>query len=335
MPEKLVLSWSGGKDSAMALEALLGDERYEVVGLLTSVAEEYKRISHHGVREELLDAQAESVGLPLDKLYLPSDGGVPCTNEHYEKLMREALQPYCDAGVMRVAHGDLFLEDLRAYREKNLARMGMRGVFPLWKRDTAQLIQTFIRSGYKAYLSCVEGVLGRFVREIEWVFLELRKHVSQQDYERMVVDSASAIMRETVGGVLKFANTALNPREQARYGGKSSADAANRGGRARLGNALVRFMDPSRFAHFLTGDSDVSNVDIAQGQIDIDIPDCAWHRVVESDSLPVLGQLPEQGCLVMCKATCERVFDGRDGLRIEFEPRLPETGCAMRVRWSS
>ena len=100
MPEKVVFSWSGGKDSAMALQALLGDNRYEVVGLLTSVAEEYKRISHHGVREELLDAQAESIGLPLDKLYLPSDGGVPCTNEYYEKLMREALQPYCDAGVM-------------------------------------------------------------------------------------------------------------------------------------------------------------------------------------------------------------------------------------------
>jgi uncharacterized protein (TIGR00290 family) len=104
--------------------------------------------------------QAESIGLPLDKLYLPSDGGVPCTNEHYEKLMREALQAYCDAGVMLVAHGDIFLEDLRAYREKNLARLGMRGVFPLWKRDTAQLIQTFLRSGFKAYLSCVEGKLG-------------------------------------------------------------------------------------------------------------------------------------------------------------------------------
>jgi uncharacterized protein (TIGR00290 family) len=160
MPEKVVLSWSGGKDSAMALHALLRDDRYEVIGLLTSVAEEYKRISHHGVREELLDMQAESIGLPLDKLYLPSDGGVPCTNEHYEKLMREVLQPYCDSGVMLVAHGDIFLEDLRAYREKNLARLGMRGVFPLWKRDTAQLIQTFIRSGFKAYLSCVEGKLG-------------------------------------------------------------------------------------------------------------------------------------------------------------------------------
>ena len=160
MREKVVLSWSGGKDSAMALHALLRDDRYEVVGLLTSVAAEYKRISHHGVREELLEMQAESIGLPLDRLYLPSDSGLPCTNERFEELLRDTLQRYCDKGVMLVAHGDLFLEDLRAYREKNLARLGMRGVFPLWKRDTAQLIQTFIRSGFKAYLCCVEGKLG-------------------------------------------------------------------------------------------------------------------------------------------------------------------------------
>jgi uncharacterized protein (TIGR00290 family) len=144
----------------MALHALLGDDRYEVVGLLTSVAAEYKRISHHGVREELLELQAESIGLPLDRLYLPSDSGGSCTNERYEELMRDTLQRYCDAGVMLVAHGDIFLEDLRAYREKNLAKLGMRGVFPLWKRDTSELIETFIGSGFKAYLSCVEGKLG-------------------------------------------------------------------------------------------------------------------------------------------------------------------------------
>jgi uncharacterized protein (TIGR00290 family) len=158
--EKLVLSWSGGKDSAMALHALLADDRYEVVGLLTSVAEEYKRISHHGVREELLELQAESMGLPLDRIYLPSDSDVACSNERYEALMRDTLQRYCDAGVMLVAHGDIFLEDLRAYREKNLARLGMRGVFPLWKRDTSELIEAFIGSGFKAYLSCVEAKLG-------------------------------------------------------------------------------------------------------------------------------------------------------------------------------
>jgi hypothetical protein len=174
---------------------------------------------------------------------------------------------------------------------------------------------------------------GRFVREIEWAFLELRRHFSQSEYERIVVESATAIMYERIGGVLKFANTALNPGEQARYGAKSSASVVNRGFRARMNNALVRLIDPSRFAHFLTGDGTVTNVDIAKGQLDVDIPDCAWHRVAPSSSLPVLGQLPEQGCLVMCKATCENVFDGRDGLRIEFEPHLPETSCTMRIRW--
>jgi hypothetical protein len=174
---------------------------------------------------------------------------------------------------------------------------------------------------------------GRFVREIEWTFLELRKHFPQDEYERIVVESSTAIMRVTIGGVLKFANTALNPGQQARYGKKPSARAGHRGNTTRMSSALVRLIDPSRFAHFLTGDAEVTNVDIAHGQLDADIPDCAWHRVARSDSLPVPGQLPEQGCLIMCKATCENVFDGSDGLRIEFEPRLPETGCTMRIRW--
>ena len=158
--KKVVLSWSGGKDSAMALHELRQDHRYEVVGLLTSVATEYRRISHHGVREELLEMQADAIGLPLDRLYLPSDSGLPCTNDRFEELMGRTLQRYCDAGVFRVAHGDLFLEDLRAYREKNLARLGMQGIFPLWQRNTTRLIHTFIRLGFKAYLCCVEGKLG-------------------------------------------------------------------------------------------------------------------------------------------------------------------------------
>lgn len=174
---------------------------------------------------------------------------------------------------------------------------------------------------------------GRFVRVIEWAFLEMRKHFSQSEYERIVVDSASAIMYETIGGVLKFANTALNPGEQDRYAEKSPTSVVDRGLRARMSTALVHLIDPSRFAHFLTGDGTVTDVDLAKRQIEVEIPDCAWHGVAPSESLPVVGQLPEQGCLVMCKATCERVFDGRDGLQIEFEPHLPETSCTMRVRW--
>src|SRR5205085_2422513 len=155
--EKVVFSWSGGKDSALALDVIRRSGRYEVVALMTTVAEQYKRISHHGVREELLELQAAAVGLPLDKLYLPANSGVPCTNAQFEELMGRTLAKYHAAGVLLVGHGDIFLQDLRDYRERNLAKLGMRGLFPIWKRDTTELMRTFIQSGYKAYLSCVDG----------------------------------------------------------------------------------------------------------------------------------------------------------------------------------
>jgi uncharacterized protein (TIGR00290 family) len=150
------MSWSGGKDSALALYELLRSPDWEVVGLLTSVADEFRRVSHHGVREELLVAQAEAIGLPLDKLRLPFGGG-PCTNEAYEKLVGEKLAGYVSRGVMHVAHGDLFLADLRAYRERNLAKLGMSGVFPVWGRDTRRLVGEFEDLGFRAVLCCVEG----------------------------------------------------------------------------------------------------------------------------------------------------------------------------------
>ena len=168
----------------------------------------------------------------------------------------------------------------------------------------------------------------RFVREIEWAFLELRTHVSEQDYERMVVQSATAIMRQTVSGALAFAN-GLTKQKRRSSGTKASSNRLAQ----RAGALAARLVDPSRFAHFLTYDGNVSKFDPVHGRVEVDVPDCAWHRVAPPTSLPVVGQLPEQGCLVMCKATCESVFDGRDGLRIEFEPRLPETGCTMRMSW--
>src|SRR5438034_1351143 len=116
MKKKVLMSWSGGKDSAFALDELLRDGRYDVVGLLTSVSEEYRRISHHGVREELLEKQAESIGIPLDKVYLPSEGGKACSNDVYEAIMSAVTAKHKAAGVELVAFGDLFLEDLRAYR---------------------------------------------------------------------------------------------------------------------------------------------------------------------------------------------------------------------------
>ena len=156
----VVMSWSGGKDSAVALRELFNANEYEVVALLTSVSEEYRRISHHGVREVLLEQQAEAIGVPLDRVYLPSGSNHPCTNDVYEQIMGDVMAKYKARGVETVAFGDLFLEDLRAYRERNLAKANMRGMFPLWKRDTTELAREVIASGFKSYLSCVEGKVG-------------------------------------------------------------------------------------------------------------------------------------------------------------------------------
>jgi uncharacterized protein (TIGR00290 family) len=158
--QKVVMSWSGGKDSALALHELRADPRYEVVALMTSVSEEFRRVSHHGVREELLEAQAEAIGLPLTKIYLPSGKNAPCTNEVYEEIMGRVMDDFRSRGVYVVGFGDLFLEDLRAWRENNLAKAEMTGVFPIWKRDTHQLARQIIAMGFKAILSCVEGKVG-------------------------------------------------------------------------------------------------------------------------------------------------------------------------------
>jgi len=160
MKKPIVMSWSGGKDSAIALQGLLYAGEYEVVSLMTSVSEEYRRISHHGVRETLLEEQARAIGIPLDKVYLPSGESSGCTNDVYEEIMRWVMAGYKARGIETVGFGDLFLEDLRAWREANLARAGMRGVFPIWKRDTTQVAHEMIQLGYKAYVSCVEGRVG-------------------------------------------------------------------------------------------------------------------------------------------------------------------------------
>lgn len=154
--EKIVLSWSGGKDSALALHALRQEGRYEVVALLSTVSQEFDRISHHGVRGELLARQAEAVGLPLHRVDLPTGHAGPCTNSQYDEVMREAMSSYPAAGVRRVAFGDLFLEDIRQYRESRLAELDMQGVFPLWGTPTDELARRFVALGFKAYLSCVE-----------------------------------------------------------------------------------------------------------------------------------------------------------------------------------
>jgi uncharacterized protein (TIGR00290 family) len=159
MKERVVMSWSGGKDSAMALLELLRHGEHEVVALLTSVSEEFRRISHHGVRESLLDEQAKAIGLPLRKVYLPS-GENGCTNDVYEAIMAKEMAACRDEEIFTIGFGDLFLQDLRAWREANLARSGMRGIFPIWKRETAKLARDVIALGFEAYLSSVEERVG-------------------------------------------------------------------------------------------------------------------------------------------------------------------------------
>jgi len=153
MKEKVILSWSGGKDSALALYELEKTESYEIAALLTTVTQEYDRISMHGVQRILLERQAESLGFPLEKVFISKDS----SNEDYESKMREVLAKYLTAGVCSAVFGDIFLEDLRRHREDNLSKMGMKGIFPIWKRDTRELAHTFIDLGFSAVITCVDS----------------------------------------------------------------------------------------------------------------------------------------------------------------------------------
>jgi uncharacterized protein (TIGR00290 family) len=168
--EKVLFSWSSGKDSALALYELQKSRTYEVVALLTTITESYDRISMHGVRQSLLRQQSDAIGLPLEEVRIPQKA----SNETYEDRMYRTLAAYHAQGVNRVAFGDIFLEDLRAYREKNLAMIGMNGVFPLWKKDTRELVLELGRSGFKAIITCVDTqALGKEYagREIDEQFL--------------------------------------------------------------------------------------------------------------------------------------------------------------------
>ncbi|MCL5317947.1 MAG: diphthine--ammonia ligase [Thaumarchaeota archaeon] len=151
--EKVLLCWSGGKDSALALYEIQRAGGYEVVALLTTVTEDYDRISMHGVRRCLLEQQAASLGLPLEIVFIPKD----CSNEVYELRMRDALHKMKSRGVSTIVFGDIFLEDLWKYRKANLERIGLKAVFPLWKQNTVDLAHRFINLGFKAVLACVDN----------------------------------------------------------------------------------------------------------------------------------------------------------------------------------
>jgi uncharacterized protein (TIGR00290 family) len=151
--EPILFCWSGGKDSAMALHTLVQQKQFSVVALLTTVTEGYNRIAMHGVRRELLRRQAESLRLPLHEVCIPPQ----CVNPVYEARMEEALRLFYNQGVRKVAFGDIFLEDLRAYREKNLSRIGMTALFPIWKRDTRELIRHFHEHRFRAIAACIDS----------------------------------------------------------------------------------------------------------------------------------------------------------------------------------
>jgi uncharacterized protein (TIGR00290 family) len=151
--QPVLVSWSGGKDSLLALAELLRSERFEIVALLTTVASGYDRISHHGVRRELLRQQTAALGLPLEEIVVSP----VCTNAEYESKLAAALQPHRERGITTVVFGDIFLEDLREYRDRHLAGCGLQGLYPLWKRDTSQLVREFLAPGFRTVTVCVDG----------------------------------------------------------------------------------------------------------------------------------------------------------------------------------
>lgn len=166
-----MVSWSGGKDSALALQKVIKTGGYEVRALLTTVTADFDRISMHGVRRSLLHAQASSLGLPLEEVWIPKGA----SNETYEAQMRAALSKHRDEGVEEVAFGDLFLRDVRDYREERLGQVAMRGLFPLWGLDTGRLSREFIELGFRAVVCCVDPKqLGKEFcgREFDRPFLE-------------------------------------------------------------------------------------------------------------------------------------------------------------------
>lgn len=152
MLQKVLFAWSGGKDSAMALYELRKTRNCTISALLATVTEDFDRISMHGTRRILLEQQAQSLGLPLEKVYISKIS----SNEEYETKMKDRLNFYKRLGVSAVVFGDIFLEDLKRYRQVKLLEIGMNGLFPIWKRNTSELAHTFIDLGFKAITTCVD-----------------------------------------------------------------------------------------------------------------------------------------------------------------------------------
>jgi uncharacterized protein (TIGR00290 family) len=150
--EKVVLSWSGGKDSTFALYKLLKNTDYEVVSLLTTITREYDRVSMHGVRRSLIEQQASATNLPLIKVFIPAN----CSDAIYASIMEDEMERLKLSSITLVAFGDIYLQDVRNYRENNLAKVGMKCLFPLWGIDSSSLVCSFIDAGFKSITTCID-----------------------------------------------------------------------------------------------------------------------------------------------------------------------------------
>ena len=151
--EKVLFAWSGGKDSAISLYEIQKNQKYEIVSLLTTITEDYDRVSLHGVPRTLVEQQAYSLGLPIEEVFISKAS----SNEEYESKMRVTLTRFKQDGVSLVVFGDIFLEEIRKYREGNLSRLGMKGIFPIWGRDTAEVTRSFIALGFQAIITCIDS----------------------------------------------------------------------------------------------------------------------------------------------------------------------------------
>lgn len=166
MKKSAIFAWSGGKDSSLALHRILDEDNFDVKYLLTTLNAEHKRISMHGVREELLEAQSKAIGIPLLKVWIHE-----ASYEEYERQMEEVLLKAKEEGIETVIFGDIFLEDLRKYREDNMAKIGMKAEFPLWKESTPTLMNEFLDQGFKTITCCTndaylgEDWVGRIINQ--------------------------------------------------------------------------------------------------------------------------------------------------------------------------
>ncbi|HWD88161.1 MAG TPA: diphthine--ammonia ligase [Mucilaginibacter sp.] len=154
-----IFNWSGGKDSALALYHCLKDPDLDIKYLVTTINNAADRISMHGVRVELLERQAESIGIPLYQVRLPEMPGMT----EYDAMMRKTLEHFREEGITHAIFGDIFLEDLKHYRDARLAEVGMTGIFPLWKRNTTEIINEFFDLGFETIIACTQERLERIV----------------------------------------------------------------------------------------------------------------------------------------------------------------------------